>query len=116
MFVIVSIGGHFYDCHHFNTNGFTTLMVKKRQKRIPRPQTTEGTKLPPGVTLLRTLEGSVAQVYCAAFDPQGAILATGGEGPSVQLWEASSGRLLRTLKGHRGRIWTVAVNPQGGTL
>ncbi len=36
-------------------------------------------KLPPGVKLLRTLEGHQGTVYSVAFDPQGETLASGSD-------------------------------------
>ena len=73
-------------------------------------------ELPPGVKLLRTLEGHQDAVKSVAFDPQGGTLASGSEDNTVKLWEARSGKLLRTLEGHQNTVWSVAFDPQGGTL
>ena len=59
--------------------------------------------LPPGVKLLRTLEGHQDVVMSVAFDPQGETLASGSADKTVKLWEARSGKLLRTLEGHQER-------------
>jgi len=72
-------------------------------------------ELPPGVKLLRTIEGHRAWVSNVAFDPQGEALASGSEDNTVKLWEARSGKLLRTLLG-QGTVYSVAFDPQGGTL
>ena len=72
--------------------------------------------LPPGVKLLRTLEGHKDVVLSVAFDPQGETLASGSDDDTVKLWEARSGKLLRTLEGHQDGLTSVAFDPQGGTL
>ncbi len=72
--------------------------------------------LPPGVKLLRTLEGHQSVVTSVAFDPQGSALASGSWDNTVKLWDAPSGKLLRTLEAHRRRVWSVAFDPQGSAL
>jgi small GTP-binding protein len=78
-------------------------MAKKKQK-VQR--------LPPGVKLVRSFKSEVP--YCLTFDPKGRILATGG--PTVTLWEVSTGKLLRTLKGHRMTVTSLAFDPLGEKL
>jgi small GTP-binding protein len=73
-------------------------------------------ELPPGVRLLRTLEGHQDLVFSVAFDPQGETLASGSADNSVRLWDARSGKLLRTLEGHQDWVFSVAFDPQGETL
>jgi WD40 repeat protein len=53
--------------------------------------------LPPGVKLLRMLEGHKDRVLSVAFDLQGGMLASGSGGGTVKRWEATSGKLLQTL-------------------
>ena len=60
--------------------------------------------LPPGVKLLRTLEGHKDAVMSVAFDPQGGTLASGSDDKTVKLWEVRSGKLLRTLEGHQSAV------------
>jgi WD40 repeat protein len=66
------------------------------------------TELPPGVKLLRSLEGHQDMVRSVAFDPQGETLASGSEDKSVKLWETRSGKLLRTLEGHQNAVMSVS--------
>ena len=40
----------------------------------------------------------------AEFSPDGRLVATGGDGHDVHLWDAGSGRMVRRLQGHFGRI------------
>jgi WD40 repeat protein len=74
------------------------------------------TELPPGVTLLRSLEGHQDKVRSAAFDPAGVTLASGSDDKTIKLWEAKSGQLLRSLEGHEGTVHSVAFDPAGITL
>jgi WD40 repeat protein len=73
-------------------------------------------ELPPGVKLLRTLEGHEDAVAGVAFDPMGRTLASGSGDETVKLWEVASDKLLRTLKGHVNLVWSVAFDPAGRTL
>jgi WD40 repeat protein/GTPase SAR1 family protein len=72
--------------------------------------------LPPGVKLLRTLEGHQNSVTSVAFDPQGQTLASGSYDRTAKLWDPQSGKLLRTLEGHQKSVFSVAFDPQGRTL
>ena len=73
-------------------------------------------KLPPGVKLLRTLEGHSGLVHSVVFDPQGGTLASGDNESAVKLWEAHSGKLLRTLEGHLDNVLRAVFHPQGELL
>ncbi len=90
--------------------------MAKSEPQGPRANEELRPELPPGVKLLRTLEGHQGAVNSVAFDPQGETLASGSDDETVKLWEARSRKLLRTLEGHRGTIFSVAFDPQGGTL
>jgi len=72
--------------------------------------------LPPGVKLLRTLQGHQDAVYSVAFDPQGETLASGSRDKTVKLWEARSGKLLRTFQAHTRQVISVAFSPTGSIL
>jgi WD40 repeat protein len=65
--------------------------------------------LPPGVKLVRTLEGHQSEVFSLAFDPHGGMLASGRIDGTVMLWEARSGNLPRTLKGHQCAVYSVCT-------
>ena len=81
-------------------------MAARDKKKRPTAGAGSGAEreLPPGVKLLRTLEGHTDTVYSVAFDPTGQTLASGSDDNTVKLWEPASGKLLRTLEGHTGSV------------
>jgi small GTP-binding protein len=91
-------------------------MAKTEQKQQGQVDQEDGPDLPPGVKLLRSLEGHEKLVSSLAFDPQGETLASGSGDNTVKLWEVSSGQLLRTLKGHSGTVSRVTFDPSGRTV
>ncbi len=92
------------------------MATKEPEEQLLRADEELQEKLPPGVKLLRTLEGHQGRVFSTAFDPQGGTLASGGRDNTVKLWEVCSGKLLRTFKGHENWVASVAFDPRGGTL
>ena len=80
-------------------------------KRQDKDEATAKLELPPGVKLLRSLEGHQGSVRSVAFDPSGQTLASGSYDSTVKLWERNSGKLLRTLKGHEDEVQSVAFDP-----
>jgi small GTP-binding protein len=91
-------------------------MSIKKKIQPPTADKEVETELPPGVTLLRTLEGHQGMVTSVAFDPQSQILASGSHDHTVKLWDTQTGKLLHTLAGYRSYVWSVAFDPQSGTL
>src|SRR5436305_1870787 len=86
---------------------------KKRDEQYAEPQ---APGLPPGVKLFCVLEGHENVVYSVAFDPEGKLLASGGNDWTVKLWEVASGKPLRTLEGHKSGVLSVAFHPEGRML
>ncbi|MFH2055281.1 MAG: TIR domain-containing protein [bacterium] len=91
-------------------------MSAKKKTKAKTPKSKVEPELPPGVKLLRALEGRQSTVLSVAFDPQGGMLASGSADNTVTLWEVQSGKPLRTLAGHRGPVWSVAFDPKGEML
>ena len=51
-----------------------------------------------------------------AYSNDGSMVATGGSGGSVQLWERASGKSLAFLRGHRGAITALSFSRDGRFL
>jgi len=52
------------------------------------------------------------------FSKDGTLLAIGGglENPTIEIWNARSGRRISTLKGHKNSILQLAISPDNQTL
>ncbi len=58
---------------------------------------------------------SSATANCAAFSPDGALLAY-GDGTTVRIADAGTGKVLRILPGHADTVTAVAFSPDGTLL
>ena len=55
--------------------------------------------------------------FSIAFSPDGALLAAGGHGGMVRLWDVETGQVARTLEhGMESDIHDVAFSPDGSVL
>jgi WD40 repeat protein len=64
----------------------------------------------------RTGDAHAGRVYCVAFSPDGALLASGGGDKTVRLWDPATGEHVRTLAGHKRAVRGVAFSPDGVLL
>jgi WD40 repeat protein len=62
------------------------------------------------------LRGASYEVVHPVFSPDGKLIASGGWGKSIKIWDATSGSELMDLTGHEGGVWCVAFSPDGQRL
>ena len=62
------------------------------------------------------LRGASDGVVHPAFSPDGKLIASGGWGKSIKIWDATSGSELMDLTGHEDSVWCVAFSPDGQHL
>jgi RNA polymerase sigma factor (sigma-70 family) len=64
----------------------------------------------------REIEVPAVELFCVAFSPDGATLATGGFAGTVQLWDLATGDCRATLKLGNSPVRSLAFAPDGTVL
>jgi WD40 repeat protein len=65
---------------------------------------------------IATLGSHDWMVTCAAFSPDGKLLATGGQDKTVKIWDVERRDLVTTLAAATGAVWSVAFTPDAKFL
>jgi WD40 repeat protein len=66
--------------------------------------------------LLHTLRGHRDAVRAVAFSPDGALLATGSDDATVNLWRVADGALLHTVPVHGHSVLALAFHPRDASV
>jgi WD40 repeat protein len=65
---------------------------------------------------LLTLTGHSELVLALAFDPAGALLASGDSAGEIRVWELATGRAIYTLSGHTHKISALRFAEAGNLI
>lgn len=68
------------------------------------------------VNLRKAFERLPGPVHSVAYNNDGSLLAVGGAGPEVRVFNSAEAKRVATLKGHSGAIFAVAFNTQTNLL
>src|SRR3989338_5901454 len=63
--------------------------------------------------IAKTLNGHASRVLSVAFSPDGQYIASGSDGRTIKLLNATSHQLLRTFNNYSGNISSVTFSPNG---
>ena len=63
--------------------------------------------------MIRRLEGHGAQVYDAAFSPDGKRIVTASADNTARIWNAATGETMAVLSGHSNSVLSAAFSRQG---
>lgn len=66
--------------------------------------------------LLRTFANRQGPDYALAFNPEGTLIAEGGQTPEVRIFNVADGKLVNTLKLTNGSVHALAWSPKGTQL
>jgi WD40 repeat protein len=66
--------------------------------------------------MMRAFRGHRKFAQCAAFSPDGALLASSGADQTIRLWNVATGKVRHVLKGHANWVTGVAFSPRGDLL
>jgi WD40 repeat protein len=61
-------------------------------------------------------QGHKTRVSTVAFSPDGTRAASGGEEPTLKIWDAANGQEVLSLRGHEDWITRVAFSRDGHRL
>ena len=68
-------------------------------------------------SLMRQIGGDVDSLAGAGWSHNGTYIASGGSDTTVQIWEASSGKLITTYTGHNNyAVWNIAWSPDDSSI
>ena len=71
-----------------------------------------------GVTgaCISTLSGHTDSVEALTFSSDGALLLSGSNDKTINLWDIQTGGVVRTFRGHTEWVWSVSISPDGEAI
>src|SRR6516162_5685813 len=93
---------------------FALLLIACSARVDPAAVSEQAKPLAMGTTFLTT--HSVSSVFSVAWSPDGKHLALGYADGSVQVGDATTGKIAFTVRGHRSHVWALAWSPDGKHL
>ncbi|MEV7728743.1 protein kinase [Streptomyces sp. NPDC087917] len=108
----------------WDTGSGSRLALREDVKNGPAVYSADGAMLAAG-SPVQLLNGSADAVLAtldatgatgAVFSPDGQLLAFGGQGDGVRLWNTATRADVATLEGHDSPVQAVAFHPDGSTL
>jgi WD40 repeat protein len=66
--------------------------------------------------VIRRFEGHTAQVYDAAFSPDGKRIVTASGDDTARIWDAATGATIAVLNGHSDSVLSAAFSRQGDRI
>ena len=65
---------------------------------------------------VRKCEGQSGNILALAFSADGKLLASGGAGDEVRVYQADDGARKATLRGHADWVYAIAFRPDGARV